>query len=50
MDSKAVKESVHVVHGHHVFKVVWTPLIGEELPVFPLEPENIYDKQAVGIF
>ena len=30
-----VKQSKSVVRGHHVFKAVWTLLIGEELQVFP---------------
>ena len=37
-----------VVRGHHVYKVVWTPVIGEELPV-QKEPENIQDKYVVSI-
>ena len=47
VESEALKESV--VRGHHVFKAVWTPLIGEELPVFP-ESESAHDKRAVGVF
>ena len=47
METEAVKESVF--RGHHVYKTVWTLLIGEELPVFP-EPGNVYDKRAVGIW
>ena len=31
METEAVKESV--LRGHRVYKAVWTPLIGEELPV-----------------
>ena len=40
---------VSVVRGHHVYKEVWTPVIGEVLPVFP-EPDNPHDKRAVAIF
>ena len=46
METEAVKESV--VRGHHVYKAVWTPLIGEELPIFP-EPGNVHDKRAVSV-
>lgn len=37
-----------VVRGHHVYKDVWTPFIGEELTVLR-EPENEYDCFAVSI-
>ena len=38
----------YVVRGHHVYKDVWTPFIGEELMVLR-EPENEYDCFAVAI-
>ena len=38
------KESV--VRGHHVYKYIWTPGIGEELSV-EKEPGNLHDSFAV---
>ena len=41
------KESVNcVVRGHHVYKHIWTPGIGEELSV-EKEPGNLHDSFAV---
>jgi len=37
-----------VVRGHHVYKEVWTPVIGEELTV-KKEKDNGYDRYAVSI-
>ena len=37
-----------VVRGHHVFKSVWTPVVGEDLPL-QQEPDNSYDSFAVTI-
>ena len=39
-------EKVSVVKGYHVYKAVWTPFIGEELPVQP-EDHNDHDEHAV---
>ena len=46
-EAVAVKESV--VRGHHVYKEVWRPIIGQELPVLS-EPSNIHDQRAVAIY
>ena len=35
-----------VVRGHHIYKKVWTPTLGEILKVFP-EPCNTHDWYAV---
>ena len=40
------KESV--VRGHHVYKHIWTPGIGEELSV-EKEPGNLHDSFAVSM-
>ncbi len=37
-----------VVRGHHIFKAVWTPVVGEDLPL-QQEPDNSYDSFAVAI-
>ena len=37
-----------VVSGHHVYKEVWRPVIGQ-FPVLA-EPTNCHDKQAVAIY
>ena len=37
-----------VVRGHHVYKSVWTPVIGEELYLEP-EESNEHDKYAVAV-
>ena len=37
-----------VVHGHHIYKDIWTPEIREELTC-QRETENIHDLQAVAI-
>ena len=42
-------EKTSVVKGHHVYKAVWTPFIGEELPVQP-EDHNDHDEHAVAFF
>ena len=44
--SRFSKESV--VRGHHVYKHVWTPEIGEELSV-KKEPGNLHDDFAVSV-
>ena len=37
-----------VVHGHHIYKDIWTPVIGEELTC-RREVGNIYDLYTVAI-
>ena len=37
-----------VVYGHHVYKTVWTPFLGEILTAIP-EPENSHNRHAVCI-
>ena len=44
--SFVVKESV--VRGHHIYKVVWTPVIGELLPL-RAEDNNEHDNHAVAV-
>ena len=39
-------EKASVIHGHHVYKAVWTPVIGEELAVKP-EVDNEHDDHAI---
>ena len=38
-------EKASVVKGHHVYKAVWTPFLGEELSVQP-EDHNDHDDPA----
>ena len=45
MEGEAIEESV--VHGHHMYKEVWKPVIGQELPVLS-EPNNNHDMQTTG--
>lgn len=44
--SSIVKESV--VRGHHLYKTVWTPVIGELLPL-RAEDDNEHDDHAVAV-
>ena len=37
-----------VVRGHHIYKTIWTPSLGEILMVFP-EPLNDHDRHAVWV-
>ena len=37
-----------VVRGHHVYKSVWTPVIGKELYLEP-EESNEHDKNAMAV-
>ena len=39
-------EKASVVKGHHVYKAVWTPFLGEELSVQP-EDHNDHDEHAI---
>ena len=45
-DSILLKESV--IRGHHVFKVVWTPRVGEILRIGK-EAGNTHDRRAVAV-
>ena len=36
------------IHGHHVYHTIWTPIIGEVLPV-KRELTNDYDRFAVAV-
>lgn len=35
-----------IIRGHHVYKLHWTPVVGQELEV-QAEPDNICDPRAV---
>ena len=35
-----------VIRGHHIYKSIWNPVIGEDLEV-RREPENVHDRRAV---
>ena len=37
-----------VIRGHHLYKAVWTPTIGERLCV-QREPRNALDRRAVAV-
>ena len=37
------------VTGHHVYKAVWSPFIGESLNTL-MEQDNVHDKYAVKVF
>ena len=37
-----------VIRGHHIYKRIWTPVVGEEL-LLQRDLTNIYDIFAVGI-
>ena len=41
-------EKASVVRGHHIYKAVWTPTLGEDLLLEP-EDENEHDKYAVSV-
>ena len=41
-------EKVSVVKGHHIYKAVWTPVIGEELRT-KLEKDNEHDEHAIAV-
>ena len=44
----ATYEKSSVVKGHHVYKFVWTPVIGQKLNT-KLEEDNEHDKHAVAV-
>ena len=41
-------EKASVVKGHHIYKAIWTPVIGEELPA-QAEDRNDHDEHAVAV-
>ena len=41
-------EKASVVKSQHIYKAVWTPFVGEELPVQP-EDHNDHDEYAVAV-
>ena len=45
---RGVYKKESVVRGHHIYKTVWTPVIGEELPV-EREEDNQHDQHAVAV-
>ena len=36
-----------VIRGHHIYKSLWTPFIGETLELKCEEPENVHDRYSV---
>ena len=48
LECRAVYEKESVVRDHHVYKVIWTPVIGEELEV-RTEDDNDHDQHAVAV-
>ena len=38
---------VSVIHGHHIYKSVWTPFVGEGLTIQREEPRNRHDRLSV---
>ena len=47
IESELVKESI--VRGHHIYKEMWSPVIGELLPVLQ-ETINVHDRRSVAVF
>ena len=47
-ECRAVYEKESVVRGHHVYKAIWTPVIGEELEV-KTDEDNNHDQHAVAV-
>ena len=41
-------EKVSVVKGHHIYKAIWTPMIGEELPV-QSEDNNYHNEHTIAV-
>lgn len=41
-------EKATVIRGHHVYKDIWTPYVGEELSLSP-EDDNDHDRYAVAV-
>ncbi len=52
MTSQDTSDLVHildsVVCGHHVYKRIWTPTVGEQLQLWPKE-DNESDPRAVAV-
>ena len=48
LECRAVYEKESIVRGHHVYKAIWTPVIGEELEV-RTEDDNEHDQHAVAV-
>ena len=48
MESELVKESA--VRGHHIYKEVWSSVVGELLPVLQESRVNVHDRRAVAVF
>lgn len=48
MTNEAIFLHASVIRGHHVYKAVWTPLLGECLQV-DKEPGNLMDRHAVAV-
>ena len=44
----AVYFHANVIHGHHIYKTIWTPTIGEVLQVSK-EPTNANERRAVAV-
>ena len=40
---------VSVIRGHHVYKLNWTPIVGQNIEVHA-EPDNIRDPRAVATY
>ena len=38
----------NVIHGHHVYKCIWMPRLGEQLTLAP-ESDNDHDRRAVAV-
>ena len=52
MAAKADEETFSidgVIRGHHVYKSIWTPIVGQELDV-RAEANNVRDSRAVATF
>ena len=47
-DEEAVFHLESTIRGHHVYKTIWTPTVGEALQVVQ-EPSNSHDAYAVAI-
>ena len=43
MEGEAVKQSV--VRGHHIYKKVWRPVIGQELAMLPEQTTAMTDER-----
>ena len=41
-------EKTSVIRGQHIYKSIWTPIIGEEL-VLEAQDDNEHDKHAVAV-